>query len=166
MEFLACFGYLVLVGALSNVFAAMLPRRWFRCDALPYRLWHWEKRGKIYEKLAIRRWKDRVPDMSRLLPGMVSKRVRLGMSAGEVERLAQETCISEFTHNVLILFGLRCLSIWDGAGGVIITLVWVLIGNLPCIIIQRYNRPRLLTLAQSLRLKHAQSALPMQQLQR
>ncbi len=35
------------------------------------------------------------------------------------------------------------LWIWPGAGGIIVTVIYILLGNLPFIIIQRYNRPRL-----------------------
>ena len=35
------------------------------------------------------------------------------------------------------------LKIWPGAGGVLITVIYIVLGNLPFIIIQRYNRPRL-----------------------
>lgn len=160
MEFLACFGYLAMVGISSNLFAALLPRRWFKCDSLFFRPWRWERQGKAYNRVAIRRWKDRVPDMSRILPGAVVKRMTGNTSAEGIERLARETCVSEFTHNLLIVFGLKCLAIWEGAGGVIITLIWVLLGNLPCIMIQRYNRPRLCKLAEMMRLKNAAPAAP------
>ena len=37
----------------------------------------------------------------------------------------------------------RHALIWPGAGGIIVTVIYILLGNLPFIIIQRYNRPRL-----------------------
>lgn len=159
MGFLACFGYLALIGMLSNLVAALLPRRWFHCDHLPYRAWRWEKGGKVYNKLHIRKWKDKVPDMSRILPSMMQKRVTGEVTSAQIEALARETCVSEFTHNALLLLGLNCLSLWEGAGGVIITVIWVVLGNVPFILIQRYNRPRLLAMAQTLRLKNASPVL-------
>ena len=47
------------------------------------------------------------------------------------------------------------LSLWPGWGGAIVLAVWVLLANLPFILIQRYNRPRLMRLAALLR-KRAQ----------
>ena len=41
---------------------------------------------------------------------------------------------------------LLCLRLWPGWGGVLVWAVWFLLGNLPFILIQRYNRPRLLRL--------------------
>ena len=51
--------------------------------------------------------------------------------------------MAEMIHFLLSLSGLACLVIWPGAGGIILTMVYILLGNLPFIIIQRYNRPRL-----------------------
>lgn len=57
-----------------------------------------------------------------------------------------ETCEAEVTHFLLCLTGLYCLWIWPGTGGAIVYAVYVLLGNLPFILIQRYNRPRLVKL--------------------
>lgn len=60
--------------------------------------------------------------------------------------MIRETCAAELTHFLLCITGLFCLYIWQGLGGAIVYAVYVLLGNLPFIIIQRYNRPRLLRL--------------------
>ena len=57
--------------------------------------------------------------------------------------MIQETCVAELTHVLLSVCGLYALRLWPGAGGVLITAVYILFGNVPFIIIQRYNRPRL-----------------------
>ncbi len=54
-----------------------------------------------------------------------------------------ETCVAEFTHFVLILLGFYALRLWPGTGGAVVTAIYILFGNLPFLIIQRYNRPRL-----------------------
>ena len=50
---------------------------------------------------------------------------------------------AEFTHFVLILLGFYALRLWPGTGGAVVTAIYILFGNLPFLIIQRYNRPRL-----------------------
>ena len=57
--------------------------------------------------------------------------------------MIQETCVAELIHMLLSVTGLACLAIWPGLGGIAVTIVYILLGNLPFIIIQRYNRPRL-----------------------
>ena len=61
----------------------------------------------------------------------------------DLPRMIQETCVAEMIHVLLSLTGLGCLVIWPGIGGVLVTAVYILLGNLPFILIQRYNRPRL-----------------------
>ena len=61
-------------------------------------------------------------------------------------RMLQETCVAEFIHVLLSILGFGAVFIVGGAWGWIISIVYFLAGNLPYIIIQRYNRPRLLRL--------------------
>jgi len=88
-----------------------------------------------------------VPDMSRLLPDMVKKQIpAAAATAAQAAALVQETCAAELVHGASCLLGLVCLWLWPGWGGAAAVLVWILLGNLPFILIQRYNRPRLVRL--------------------
>ena len=60
--------------------------------------------------------------------------------------MIQETCVAELTHALLCLAGIAVFWIWPGPGGLILFLIDVFLGNLPFILIQRYNRPRLIRL--------------------
>lgn len=142
MKLLQCAVYVAVIGIISNPVGNLLPRAWFRADRFPYRPFAWERGGKVYEKLRVRTWKDRVPDMSKIIPSMVRKEVAARPTAGNMECLVQETCVAEAVHWVLIVLSLAVLKIWKGLGGWICYFLCIL-GNLPFIIIQRYNRPRL-----------------------
>ena len=64
---------------------------------------------------------------------------------GDKTRLPQmlrETCVAELTHWLLCVAGLHCLTLWPSVGGLAVVCLNIL-GNLPFILIQRYNRPRL-----------------------
>lgn len=142
MKLLLCTVYVALIGILSNPVAALLPRSWFDPDKFPYRSYSWEQEGKIYNKLRIRVWKDALPDMSKILKNMVRKEVSSKPTAESMDLLARETCVAEVVHWVLMVLSLAVLWIWPGPGG------WVcyglcILGNFPFILIQRYNRPRL-----------------------
>ena len=76
-------------------------------------------------------------------------------TADQAAALVQETCRAELVHGASCLLGLAFLWLWPGWGGAIVLAVWVLLANLPFILIQRYNRPRLMRLAALLR-KRAQ----------
>ena len=142
MELLKCILYVAAIGIMANVIGNALPRRWFHPDRFPYRSFAWERDGRIYEKIGIRVWKDKLPDMSKVVHNMYRKEVNPRPNAENLERLIQETCVAEMVHYVLILLSLAVIKIWEGAWG------WVawglcILGNLPFSLIQRFNRPRL-----------------------
>lgn len=142
MGFVHCVLYLAAIGILFFVVGRVIPKKWFRAERWPWRSFAFERQGAVYQKLKIKKWQNRIPDMSRILPMvMPAKRFQ----AGEEERLPrmiQETCVAEFIHVVLQIFGLACIRIWQGAGGILVAAIYW-IGNIPFILVQRYNRPRL-----------------------
>ncbi len=146
MEFWLCAAYLALLGVLSHAVGERLPRQSFDPESRFFAAFSWEKNGQIYEKLGIRRWKDRVPDMSRLDCRMHPKQLRSVRSGGELQRLMQEMCVAEAVHWGLILLSPALLFLWPGWGGLTLMLADIFLGNLPFILIQRYNRPRLAAL--------------------
>ena len=152
--FFVCVYYLAVVGIASNLIGELLPRQWFHPDHFPFRCMNWEQEGKIYHHLRIRLWKDRLPDMSKLLPRMMPKQLRACETPRQVDRLILETCVAELTHVLLIVAGIGCLLLWP-RGGKWISLLWTL-GNIPFILIQRYNRPRLSHVADRLDLANQQ----------
>lgn len=151
MGFWHCALYLAGIGLASSA-AALLPRRWFHADRFPFSPYRWERDGKIYERLAVQRWKDRLPDMSRFLPWLMKKQVSASVTAAQAERLVQETCVAELVHIVLSVLTFGCVWIWP-RGGLWLSIAYVLIGHLPYIIIQRYNRPRLARMHAMLKLR-------------
>ena len=157
MRFVWCAITLMLVGIFVNPLGNALPRRWFHADRFPYKCYAWEREGRVYQKIGIQKWKDIVPDMSRILPDMVKKELpgSGAVTADQAAALVQETCRAELVHGASCLLGLAFLWLWPDWGGVIVLAVWVLLANLPFILIQRYNRPRLMRLAALLR-KRAQ----------
>lgn len=145
MGFLKCACYLAFTGALAFLAGRIVPKGWFRGDRFPYRCYPFEAEGRIYNKLKIHAWQNKVPDMSRILPCCIPPKNLSGNYKERLPRMIQETCVAELTHALLCLTGLYCLRLWPGAGGAVIALLNVFV-NLPFILIQRYNRPRLMKL--------------------
>ncbi len=137
-----------MIGLLGQLIGMSLPRRWFNHKAFPYRAYAWEKNGKIYEVLNIKRWKTKLPDVSRVIKRMTPKAIRTRPTKEQVEALLAETCVAELIHGLLMLFGWGAAFIWQGFGGVAVSFAYM-IGNVPFILIQRYNRPRQATLLAS-----------------
>lgn len=124
----------------------ILPRKWFRYNWFPYRTWRFERDGKIYERIGIKKWQNRLPDMSRIFPKMMPPKNMTGHYKDRLPVMIQETCIAEFTHVMLCILGLHGLSLWDSPLRFPLTILYICVFNVPYVLIQRYNRPRLVKL--------------------
>ena len=142
--FWRCALYLAALGVAAHPLGQALPRKWFCAEKAPWRPAPWEKGGRIYLKLGIRKWKDHLPDMSRLMPDMVKKK----LAAADPMSLVQETCVAECVHCWLVVLSVGMLFLWKSVWSWALWLVYNLLGNVSFILIQRYNRPRLLRLAE------------------
>ena len=147
MNFWKCFCFLIITGVIAFFAGRILPKKWFRADLFPYRSYKFEQDGRIYDKLHIRKWQNKVPSMSKILPFMMPAKNLSGDYKKRLPRMLQETCVAELIHTPNCFVGLYCLKLYPGVGGVIILILYITLFNLPFIIIQRYNRPRLMRLA-------------------
>lgn len=145
MELLICIRYLARLGFLSFIFGRILPRRIFSGYRFPFRPFKREKNGLIYERLKVRKWKDKVPDMSKLFPSFMLKKSIDRDFSKKLPALISETCIAEFVHANLAVLGFKCMELWEGFGGFTVSVLYFF-GNLAFVVIQRYNRPRLVSL--------------------
>jgi len=148
-DFLFCFRLLAFLGVFMYLIGLFLPRHWFGDgDKGWFSCFPREKGGKLYERVGIRKWKDKVPDMSRISRRLTKKSISEKPTPDSLLGLIRETCVAELIHWLLCISALYCLRIWPGTGGAFITIFYILVLNLPFILIQRYNRPRLLLLQQ------------------
>ncbi len=143
--FIGCLIYAAALGVLSFVIGRLVPKTWFRSDAFPFKC-H-EKEAKLHKLLRVKDWQSKVPDMSRIFKRIMPEKRITSDTLADLPRMLQETCVAELTHVLLCVCAIAFPFIWPGVGGIIIAAVYVLFGNLPFIIIQRYNRPRLQKLA-------------------
>ena len=159
VPFLKCACYLAGLGVLSFLLGRLVPKIWFDYARFPYRAFSFERDGKVYDALGIARWQSRVPDMSRVFPKLMPPK-KLSARPDEQTLLVmiRETCAAEATHALLILAGLGLLAIWPGAGGIVLYLIYAIFGNLVFLIIQRYNRPRLVRLYERMCAKRSKEA--------
>lgn len=153
MRLLYCIFYIAATGIIAFFMGRILPKRIFHADRFPYQAWKIEDDGKLYYKIKMNHWQARIPDMSRWLPGFIPpKRILHRPDDAQIMRMIRETCVAEFVHVLLCISGIALFWIWPGAGGFFIYALYVLLGNLPFILVQRYNRPRLLAILQASRM--------------
>ena len=135
--------YLGVLGILSFPFGRLLARKKWDPEAFPFQGYKWENGGKVYDKyLKIRRWKDKVPDVSKMAPNIVPRKAMIKPTLDQLDRMIQETCIAEKTHIVLCFLSIPVIFIMPGVSGIILYIIIVLFRNLPFALIQRYNRFR------------------------
>lgn len=123
--------------------AHRLPLRRLDHDAPLTRLRTWERGGRVYERLGIRRWKDRLPEFGAVFPGGASKRSLPWRDPPHLTRFAAETRRAEIVHWAIPVVT-PLFALWNPAwlvGGMV---AYAVVANAPCLIVQRYNRGRLL----------------------
>lgn len=93
--------------------------------------------AKLYQKLRVKRWKEKMPTY---YPAAFSIRER------SLEAVIQTMCISEIGHELNVVLSFVPLSfalIWGEFPVFLITSVIGALVDVPFVIMQRYNRPRL-----------------------
>jgi glycosyl-4,4'-diaponeurosporenoate acyltransferase len=122
-----------------------------RLASLPVvsRNWDWEHDGRVYEDLGMRAWKDRLPEAGAFYSGGFSKRRLSARDAAYLSRFALETSRAEWSHWLTWALALTFFA-WNPWQVGIVMLIYGAIVNLPCILIQRYNRARLQRVARTL----------------
>lgn len=113
----------------------------FSPDKRMYLSHKWERDGKFYaDVLKINRWKDLLPQ--HIGKDGFSKEHLEDVSIDYIDRFIMETCRGEWNHAMNCLFAL-ILFLLNRFGVALLLTCLLLLGNLPFIIIQRYNRFRL-----------------------
>ncbi len=133
-----------LIGVVVGYGMHRVPLRRLERDTWITRPRRFEREGRLYERLGIRRWKDRTPELGGLFRGGVSKRTSGGR--GRLERYAAETRRAEYTHWAVMAAG-PLFALWNPWYLTIAMLVYAVAANLPCLLIQRYNRARITRIA-------------------
>ncbi|MEI7956665.1 MAG: hypothetical protein WCJ66_15985 [Verrucomicrobiota bacterium] len=116
-----------------------MPGAWF---GAPVRGFDFETRGFHERWFGVKRWKDRLPDGARWMGGGFSKKELAGEDHVYLEEFIRETRRGELCHGCALLF-VPVFCLWNPWWGDLVILAYAIIANLPCIIVQRYNRIRL-----------------------
>ncbi|MCX8160581.1 MAG: glycosyl-4,4'-diaponeurosporenoate acyltransferase [Candidatus Saccharicenans sp.] len=136
------FGLWPVIHFLAGYIAARRPRSSYHPEASLYRLKKFESGGKIYEQLGVRVWKAWLPDFGDFFkPGFRKKRLE-SKNRDYLQDFYVETCRAEFAH-WLTMAGAPLFLLWNEWWVELIMIGYALAVNVPCIIVQRYNRGRL-----------------------
>jgi glycosyl-4,4'-diaponeurosporenoate acyltransferase len=131
------FGWLILQLSIAAVAVRMDPR-WFARDNWLYRV----RGGEVdfYRRwLRIRRWKNWLPDGAPWVGGSFRKKTLQRCDPACLNQLMIETRRGEAAH-WLMLAGFPIFFLWNPPWACIVITLYATAANLPCIVVQRYNR--------------------------
>lgn len=136
----------MLISMAMTVICEKLPDKLFYYKKWMYRERKWENHGRIYDTyFGVKKWKTKLPDISDFMKWRFNKKHLAESNKDYLSVFLMESCKSEFTHWMIILSTLFFV-IWSDVTTMIIMFLLACALNLPYIIIQRYNRPRLVRL--------------------
>ncbi|MBR0183987.1 MAG: hypothetical protein IJQ10_02370 [Clostridia bacterium] len=115
------------------------------------------KKEKFYEKiLKIKKWKDKIPQF--VIKGGFSKNKIKNLNLEYLKKFIAETYRAEIDH-LMCCFSVPFLFFLNNLKNIKLSFIisgLVIIGNLPCVLIQRYNRFRIRRIC--LKLKNKQNS--------
>ena len=115
----------------------------------------WERDGRTWERLGVRRWKDRLPEAGAVFAGGVSKRSLPGRTPDDLVRFAAETRRAELVHWAIPLVW-PAFALFNPPVLLAAMAAYAVVANAPCIAVQRFNRARILRVLR----RHERSLLP------
>lgn len=121
------------------------PEKWFNHNKKIFRVNKRER--KFYEKIGIRKWKDKVPEMGQLCDFKKDKIASTDKKY--IEKFLAETGYAEIIHIAMILIGFLIIPIFPLKYLLTFSVPLIFLNtflNLPPVLIQRYTRPKLVAL--------------------
>ncbi|MGP0637613.1 glycosyl-4,4'-diaponeurosporenoate acyltransferase [Staphylococcus xylosus] len=115
-----------------------------------FRSWNFEQEGRLWQQLVkVQHWKNYLPDGQNINPNIKSKETfDCSKNMSEVQQFILETRRAEIVH-LLSIFPV--IAFFKSSKQIkIINFVYVIIANVPCMIVQRYNRPKLIRIYKKL----------------
>jgi glycosyl-4,4'-diaponeurosporenoate acyltransferase len=122
---------------------SIIPLNKFNPENRWYRIKNFEDKGNIYAGFCkIKKWKHFVPDGAKLFKNGFPKKKLQSSSPEYLKMFMLETCRGELTHWLQILPA-GIFFLWNIWWAGIIMIVYALCVNIPCLLLQRYNRARI-----------------------
>lgn len=122
--------------------AHRVPVRWLDHESWLFRLRAAEHDGRVYDRvLRIKRWKDLLPEAGGLFRGGFAKR-KVRHDREYLERFVVETRRAELTHWPILALGPTFYA-WMPWWLATVMGAYAVVANVPCLLVQRYNRARL-----------------------
>ena len=146
LNLLTFFFFSVIITYLSN----KMPNRFYSSDSWLLRQREWEKRGIFYQRVfRVKLWKKLMPELGDIVKSVFPKKRIKEYTREYLKKYIFESCKSEVTH-WCIIFSTLLFFLWNEFKPAMMMVLLAIILNLPYIIIQRYNRPRIMVMVENI----------------
>lgn len=133
-----------IISVINTIISIKLPITLFHSDSWLFRERSWERKGQFYQDYFwVKKWKNQLPELSDFLTFLFSKKKIAQFGPDYLYLFVLETCRAELTHWCIIL-SMLAYAIGNGTSSAVLVFFISVALNLPYVIIQRYNRPRVL----------------------
>lgn len=133
-----------LIQFLMTFFCNKMDDKWFSEKSFILRTRAWEKEGTFYKHIfKVHRWKPFLPDGARLYKKGFQKRNVNNFEEDYFSLFIAETGRAEISHWLQII-PFWVFAFWSPSFVIFPMFVYAMLVNFPCIVAQRYNRPRLI----------------------
>lgn len=134
--------FIFVVDAIIAWILHAMPEKWFDDNKRIFKVFRKER--KFYEKIGIKNWKDKVPETGQVCN--FKKNKIASFNSNYIKKFLIETCYAEVIHIAMLLIGLTVFFVIPFSESLNYSLWLFLINailNIPPVLIQRYNRPKL-----------------------
>lgn len=139
---LLCFIIWGVYQSLVSFICFKIPDKFYNPNSFIFRTYKWEKNGKIYSRFfKVEKWKKYLPDGGAVVKGGYRKKNLENFSKTNLEKFVVESCRGEVSHWIAI-FPFWVFGFIAPIFVLIPMFIYAMVVNMPCIITQRYNRPR------------------------
>lgn len=121
-----------------------IPNRFYSINSFLFKQRKWEKSGRLYSKFfKVKKWKHLLPDGAAATKKGYRKKKLEDYSKENLELFLIESCRAELTH-LLAILPFWVFGLFGPPKIIVFMFIYAIAVNIPCIIVQRYNRPRIL----------------------
>ncbi|MDR1914144.1 MAG: hypothetical protein LBQ68_06665 [Clostridiales bacterium] len=135
-----------MFSVIHTMLSFIYPPKWLNPRNRYFRDRRWEQKGNFYQRIfRVKFWKDSLPELSDYIKKIFRKKHILTLEPEYLQLYITETCRAELTHLCIIATAFL-FHLWADFSVSMTVIYLSIILNTPFIIIQRYNRPRILKL--------------------
>ncbi|WP_303968934.1 glycosyl-4,4'-diaponeurosporenoate acyltransferase [Sporosarcina ureae] len=134
-----------------SVAAQRIPINWFARNGRLFKSFSWEQEGRIWQRLfRVKKWKGHIPDGTLFISNGYNKSHLHGADDSSLYDFLLESRRAECVHWLTILPGFL-FFFWNPVWAAWLNVAYAVLFNVPLIVVQRFNRPRLERLLNSSR---------------